>query len=141
MPSIVLFDGDCNFCDASVQFILNRDTEGNFHFASLQGEAGQDLRKRHRIPEDVDSVVLVENGVPYIKSDAAIRIAKGLDGKWKLLRLVRFIPKPLRDVGYDLIAKNRYKLFGKKESCKLPTPEERSRFIDQGPKKPTQSIV
>ncbi|WP_198662333.1 thiol-disulfide oxidoreductase DCC family protein [Exiguobacterium sp. TNDT2] len=137
MPAIVLFDGDCNFCDASVQFILNRDSKGNFHFASLQGEAGKDLRIRHRIPEEIDSIVLLKDGVPYLKSDAAIRIAEGLDGGWQWLRLVRVVPRPIRDFGYDVIAKNRYKWFGMKETCKLPTPEERSRFIDQQTNPPT----
>lgn len=138
MPAIVLFDGDCNFCDASVQFILNRDATGNFHFASLQGEAGQALRKRHRINDSVDSIVLIRDGVPYIKSDAAVHIAEGLDGKWRWLRFVRFAPKPIRDFGYDVIAKHRYQWFGQKQTCKLPTPEERSRFLDQQPKPPTR---
>lgn len=138
MPAIVLFDGDCNFCDASVQFILNRDTTGNFHFASLQGETGQTLRKRHHIKDSVDSIVLIRGGVPYIKSDAAVRIAEGLDGKWRWLQFVRFVPKVIRDFSYDVIAKNRYQWFGKKQTCKLPTPEERSRFLDQQPKPPTQ---
>lgn len=137
MPAIVLFDGDCNFCDASVQFILNRDSAGNFHFASLQGEAGQAIRRRHRIPDTVDSIVLIKDGVPYLKSDAAIRIAEGLDRNWRILRFVRLVPKPLRDFGYDIIANNRYRWFGQKETCKLPTPEERSRFIDQTPNQPT----
>lgn len=136
MPAIVLFDGDCNFCDASVQFILNRDSAGNFHYASLQGEAGQEIRNRHRIPDKVDSIVLIKDGVPYLKSDAAIRIAEGLDGNWRMLRFFRLVPKPLRDFGYDIIANNRYRWFGQKETCKLPTPEERSRFIDQTPNQP-----
>lgn len=138
MPDIVLFDGDCNFCDASVQFILNRDVTGNFHFASLQGETGQILRKRHRIEDSVDSIVLIRDGVPYIKSDAAVRIAEGLDGKWRKLRYARFIPKLVRDFSYEVIAKNRYRWFGKKQTCKLPTPEERNRFLDQQPKPPTR---
>lgn len=137
MPAIVLFDGDCNFCDASVQFILNRDTKGHFHFAWLQGEAGKALRTRHRIPEAIDSIVLLKDGVPYLNSDAAIRIAEGLDGGWRWLGLIRIVPRPLRDFGYDVIAKNRYKWFGMKETCKLPTPEERSRFLDQQTNPPT----
>ncbi len=138
MLAIVLFDGDCNFCDASVQFILNRDTTGNFHFASLQGDAGKTLRERHRISDSVDSIVLIRDGVPYIKSDAAIRIAEGLDGMWRWLRFVKIVPKPIRDFGYDVIAKHRYEWFGQKQTCKLPTPEERSRFLDQQPKPPTR---
>ncbi|EPE61938.1 hypothetical protein L479_01669 [Exiguobacterium sp. S17] len=120
-----------------MQFILNRDSAGNFHYASLQGEAGQEIRKRHRIPDTVDSIVLIKDGVPYLKSDAAIRIAERLDGNWRMLRFVRLVPKPLRDFGYDIIADNRYRWFGQKETCKLPTPEERSRFIDQTLNQPT----
>ncbi|WP_215143328.1 thiol-disulfide oxidoreductase DCC family protein [Exiguobacterium qingdaonense] len=131
MPTIVLFDGDCNFCDASVQFIIRHDRHALIHFASLQSEVGQSLRTRHRIPESVDSIVYIEQGVPYLKSDAAIRIAEHLDGRWRLLRLIRFIPRPIRDYGYDLFAKHRTRLFGKKEVCTLPPPDVRKRFLDR----------
>ncbi|MCM3280666.1 thiol-disulfide oxidoreductase DCC family protein [Exiguobacterium sp. MER 193] len=131
MPAIVLFDGDCNFCDASVQFIIHHDRHASIHFASLQSEVGQSLRTRHRIPESVDSIVYIEEGVPYLKSDAAIRIAEHLDGRWRLLRLIRFIPRPIRDHGYALFAKHRTRLFGKKEVCTLPSPDVRKRFLDR----------
>lgn len=131
LPAIVLFDGDCNFCDASVQFIIRHDRHASIHFASLQSEVGQSLRTRHRIPESVDSIVYIEEGVPYLKSDAAIRIAEHLDGRWRLLRLIRFIPRPIRDHGYALFAKYRTRLFGKKEVCTLPSPDVRKRFLDR----------
>lgn len=131
MPAIVLFDGDCNFCDASVQFIIRHDRHASIYFASLQSEVGQSLRTRHRIPESVDSIVYIEEGVPYLKSDAAIRIAEHLDGRWRLLRLIRFIPRPIRDHGYALFAKHRTRLFGKKEVCTLPSPDVRKRFLDR----------
>lgn len=131
LPAIVLFDGDCNFCDASVQFIIRHDRRASIHFASLQSEVGQSLRTRHRIPESVDSIVYIEEGVPYLKSDAAIRIAEHLDGRWRLLQLVRFIPRPIRDCGYTFFAKYRTRLFGKKEVCTLPTPDIRKRFLDR----------
>ncbi|WP_214885202.1 MULTISPECIES: thiol-disulfide oxidoreductase DCC family protein [unclassified Exiguobacterium] len=131
MPAIVLFDGDCNFCDASVQFIIRHDRHASIHFASLQSEVGQSFRTRHRIPESVDSIVYVEEGVPYLKSNAAIRIAEHLDGRWRLLRLIRFIPRPIRDHGYTFFAKYRTRLFGKKEVCTLPSSEIRKRFLDR----------
>lgn len=131
LTAIVLFDGDCNFCDASVKFIIRHDRNGYFRFASLQSEIGQSIRARHRIPETVDSIILIHNGVPYLKSDAVIRITEHLDGRWRLLRFIRYTPKLIRDVGYDIIAEHRIRLFGKKEVCTLPTPDERSRFLDQ----------
>ena len=131
LPAIVLFDGDCNFCDASVQFIIRHDRHASIHFASLQSEVGHSYRARHRIPESVDSIVYIEEGVPYLKSDAAIRIAEHLDGRWRLLRFIRFVPKWIRDRGYDLFAKHRTRLFGKKEVCTLPSPDVRKRFLDR----------
>ncbi|MFS0576058.1 thiol-disulfide oxidoreductase DCC family protein [Sporosarcina sp. 179-K 3D1 HS] len=129
MKRIVLFDGECNFCDASVQFILKRDPAAHFLFTSLQSETGQQLKKQYYIPENVDSIVLIEKGKAYTKSSAALHIAKKLDGLWHLLFLFILVPRPLRDVAYDYIAKNRYKWFGKKDSCMLPPPEIRKRFI------------
>lgn len=130
MKRIILFDGDCNFCDASVQFIIKRDPYEFFQFASLQSETGIRLSKDFNIPEDVDSLVLIENGKAHTKSAAALRIAKKLDGLWHLAFLFILVPAPIRDVVYDFVARNRYKWFGKKEdACMLPSPEERKRFI------------
>jgi len=130
MKRIVLFDGDCNFCDSSVQFIIKRDPSNHFHFASLQSEIGRDLLKKHAVPAEVDSLVLIANDKAYIKSSAALRIAKKLDGLWHLLFLFILVPRKLRDYVYDFVSVNRYKWFGKKEdSCALPSPDVRKRFL------------
>lgn len=130
MKRIVLFDGECNFCDANVQFIIKRDPVGHFYFTSLQSEKGQTLIEKYSIPREIDSLVLIENGQAYVKSTAALRIAKKLDGLWHLLFLLILIPRKLRDRVYDFIAQNRFKWFGKKEdSCALPSPEVRKRFL------------
>lgn len=125
---IILFDGVCRFCDASVQFIIKRD-RGQFHFASLQSDVGQQLRAQYHL-QDVDSVVLIENGNAYTQSAAALHITKQLSGLWKLFYLAIVVPRPLRDAVYALVARNRYRLFGKKDVCSIPTAADRSRFID-----------
>ena len=130
MKRIVLFDGDCNFCDSSVQFIIKRDPAAHFLFTSLQSTKGIELTKQYAIPANVDSLVLIDNGKAYTKSSAALRIAKKLDGLWHLLFLFILVPCKIRDGVYDYVAKNRYKWFGKKEdACMLPPPEMRKRFI------------
>jgi predicted DCC family thiol-disulfide oxidoreductase YuxK len=129
MERIVLFDGVCNFCNASVNFIIGRDGAGRFKFAPLQSEIGRALREKHRIAEDVDSIILIEGGKAYVRSEAALRIARGLGGAWPLLYGLRFVPGRLRDWAYGQIAKNRYRWFGKKDVCMMPTPEVRGRFI------------
>lgn len=129
MHPVILFDGVCNFCDASVQFILERDPNEIFRFASLQSEAGQDLLKKYHVPEDVDSMILIESDKVYFKSSAALRISRHLQGTWKLLYILIIVPAPVRNVVYDIIARNRYKWFGKKESCMLPSPNVRKRFL------------
>ena len=127
---IVLFDGVCNLCNRSVQFIIERDPEGHFRFASLQSGLGEELRARLEIdPREVDSVILVEGDRWYKESDAALRIARGLGGAWKALWALRFVPRFLRDGAYRLIARNRYRWFGRQETCWLPTPELRGRFL------------
>lgn len=130
MKRIVLFDGECNFCNSSVQFIIKRDPAAHFFFTSLQSEAGKKYAKQYHIPDDVDSIVLIEKGKAYTKSSAALHIAKKLDGLWHLLFLFILIPRKIRDGAYDYFARNRYRWFGKTEgACMLPTPEERKRFI------------
>ncbi|KGP73359.1 thiol-disulfide oxidoreductase DCC family protein [Pontibacillus yanchengensis] len=127
---IILFDGECNFCDASVQFILKRDRQEQFTFASLQGEHGQKLLKQHGIASSVDSFVLVDGNQIHFQSTAALNVCKELAGAWKLLYGFIVIPKPIRDKVYKIVANNRYKWFGKKEQCALPSPETRKRFLD-----------
>lgn len=127
----ILFDGVCNLCNGSVQFILKRDPESRFRFASLQSEAGRRLVAENGLDPDVlSSVILIEDGKVYRESTAALRIARHLSGAWKLLRVLVLIPRPIRDAAYRLIARNRYRWFGKSETCWLPTPELRARFLD-----------
>ncbi|MGY3715104.1 thiol-disulfide oxidoreductase DCC family protein [Sutcliffiella cohnii] len=128
MRPIILFDGVCNFCESSVQFIMKRDAKELFLFASLQGKTGQQLIEQHSIV--TDSVVLVTEKGVYTKSDAALKICKHLTFPWKLAYVFIIIPRAIRDRFYDEFAKNRYKWFGKKAACMLPTPEERARFLD-----------
>lgn len=129
MTKLVLFDGECNFCDSSVQFILKRDTKGVFKFASLQSEVGLQIIKQHEIPRDMESFVLVDDDKAYYKSSAALHVCKNLKGLWKTLFIFIIIPRPIRNIFYNIVADNRYKWFGKKESCMIPSPEIRNRFI------------
>lgn len=130
MERIVLFDGVCNLCNQSVQFIIKRDPNACFTFASLQSDFGKELLKKHGIEEDTDSFVLIENDKSYIKSSAALRVCCKLKGAWKFFVLFFIVPRPVRDFLYDIVAKNRYRWFGKHESCMLPTPETKKRFIN-----------
>ena len=129
MDRIILFDGECNFCDKSVQFIIKRDPTAHFKFASLQSDVGRELLEQYQIPNNVDSIVYIKDNQGYIKSSAALRICRNLKGGWKVFNLFLVVPRPIRDYFYDIIAKNRYKWLGKKESCMLPTPEQRNRFL------------
>ncbi|HCY77945.1 MAG TPA: hypothetical protein DHV28_18720 [Ignavibacteriales bacterium] len=127
---IILFDGVCNFCNYWVNFIIDRDRQNNFKLAALQSEKGIELLKKFNLPEDdFDSFILISQNRVYKKSAAAFEIAKYLYGWPIILTPLRFLPKLFTDLIYDLIAKNRYKFFGKKESCRIPTPEERSKFL------------
>jgi predicted DCC family thiol-disulfide oxidoreductase YuxK len=130
MRRIILFDGVCNFCDSSVQFIIKRDPKGYYKFAPLQGETGRKLLKEFDLSEKLESIVYIEDDRFYKKSAAALNICKNLKGAWRLFVLFRILPTPFRDYFYDVIAKNRYKWFGKKDSCMIPSPEIRSRFLD-----------
>ncbi len=129
-PSIILFDGVCNLCAWSVRFIMERDPTGLFHFASLQSDAGQCLLVEHKLnPDSMDSFVLIENNHAYTESNAALHVAKHLSRPWPCLYICIIIPKFLRDPVYRFIAKNRYRWFGKNESCLMPTLEHKSRFL------------
>lgn len=125
----MLFDGECNFCDASVQFILKRDPQANFKFTSLQGEKGKELLEMYNVSKEIESIVLIEGEQYFVQSTAALKIAKKLKGVWKLFYIAIIVPKPFRDFIYQYIAKNRYKWFGKKQQCTIPTPEQRERFL------------
>jgi predicted DCC family thiol-disulfide oxidoreductase YuxK len=127
---IILFDGVCNFCNASINFIIDHDPEKRFKFAPLQSEIGQDiLRKFNKNTEDFDSVFLLKNNTLYQKSDAALEITKYLSGFWKYLAIFKIFPTFFLNFFYDIIAKNRYRIFGKMDSCRIPTPELRERFL------------
>jgi predicted DCC family thiol-disulfide oxidoreductase YuxK len=126
---IILFDGVCNFCNSSVNFIIEHDKKGYFKFAPLQSEIGKSLVEKFGLSE-VDSIILVENEKAYTHSTAALKFIKHLDGIWKFAYILIIIPRPVRDFFYKLFAKNRYRLFGKKEACMLPTPEVRQRFLE-----------
>ncbi|MDB5049452.1 MAG: putative thiol-disulfide oxidoreductase YuxK, family [Fibrobacteres bacterium] len=127
---ILLFDGVCNLCNGSVRFILKRDRKQAFRFAPLQSAAGQALLERLGLPRDgFRSVVLVEGDRHYQRSAAALRILRALGWPYKALYVFILIPRPLRDFGYDLIARNRYRVFGRSETCMVPTPEIRERFL------------
>ena len=129
MRSIVLFDGVCNFCSDSVNFIIRHDTKNRFAFAPLQSGKGIELRAKYGIDDDIDSIVLIEDDRAFTKSTAALRIAKRLGGIWALAYAFIIVPRPVRDYLYELFAKYRYRLFGKKDECMLPTPEVRARFL------------
>ncbi len=133
MNSIVLFDGVCNFCNGSVNFIIRNDPGKRFRFAALQSEAGQELRAKYGIGEDVDSIVLIENDIAYTHSTAGLRIAKTLGGIWSLGYVGIVVPTFIRDLLYRTFAKNRYRLFGRQDACMLPTPDVRERFLSEPP--------
>ena len=128
--NIILFDGVCNFCDSSVNFIIDRDKKNVFKFAALQSEKGQEILDYFKLPkDDFDSFVFIENDKVFKKSSAALWIAYKLGGVWKIFYPFIIIPKFIRDFLYNLIAKNRYKLFGKKDACRIPTPELKQKFL------------
>jgi len=129
--SLVLFDGVCNFCNYWVQFALKRNRKKTLKFGSLQGNTAQKILPSFNIdPNVLSSVYLIENNKLYKESSAALHICKHLDGLWKIFYVLIIIPAFLRDPFYKLIARYRYKWFGKKESCMIPTPEQRARFVD-----------
>lgn len=128
---IILFDGVCNLCNRSVQFIIKRDRKKQFRFASLQGRTGQELLEKFDLPAgDLNSFVLVENDRIYRKSTAALRVTRYLRGGWKMLYSFMIVPPFIRDTVYMIIARNRYKWFGRKEECMIPTPGLKERFLD-----------
>ena len=131
METIVLFDGVCNFCNSSVNFLLKIDKASALKFAANQSEAGKKILSSFGRPtENIETILVYEEGKLYEKSEAALRIVSKLPSGWKILRIFAFLPLSIRDALYDLIARNRYRLFGKREACRIPKPEERSRFLD-----------
>jgi len=139
---VVLFDGVCNLCNAAVQFMIDRDSKNVLRFAAIQSEVAAKLLDESMGPEraklirdgatgdgDPDTIVLVDGGVAYTHSNAALRIARRLRFPWSWLVVGLVVPRPLRDVIYRWIARNRYRWFGKSDTCRIPTPELRARFL------------
>lgn len=130
MRSIIIFDGVCNFCNRTVNIILKHDKDNYFHFAPSQSNVAIEIMQQYRIDQKaITSVILLDNKNVYTKTDAVIQIATHLSGWPKLFSYIKFIPKPIRDFGYDLIANNRYRLFGKKAACMVPDTSIRDRFL------------
>ena len=128
---IVLFDGVCLFCNASVNFLIDRDAPGRIRFAALQSESGQALLARFGLdPRRLDSLVLVEGKRCSTESTAALRLTRYMDGLWPALGVLLFVPAFLRDFCYEILARNRYRWFGRLDACRVPTPETRRRFLE-----------
>lgn len=127
---ILLFDGVCNLCNASVRWLIAHDRAARFRFASLQSEPGRALLAQRGLPLDaMDTVVLVEGDAHWTKSDAALETARRLGGAWRLAVLFKALPRSLRDAVYEWVARNRYARWGKRDACWVPTPELRARFL------------
>lgn len=130
-PAIILFDGVCNLCSASVQFIIRRDPRGLFRFAALQSDAARSLLAECGVRGPLpDSLMLIEGGRCYARSAAALRIVRRLRLPWPVLYALVAVPRPIRDWAYDFLARHRYRWFGRREACMAPTPELRDRFIE-----------
>ena len=129
---LVLSDGVCNLCNNAIQLIIKHDQKDVFRFASLQSDIGKKmLAERNMDPSELESIILIDPGVAYYKkSTAALIISRDLSGGYQFLKNFLFLPEGFRDGVYDFIGKNRYKWFGKKDQCMIPTPELRSKFID-----------
>jgi predicted DCC family thiol-disulfide oxidoreductase YuxK len=129
--SVVLFDGDCHLCDASVRFIAQHDPAGRFHFAALRSAPGQALLAQHGLPPDLlETMVLVEGDRAFVRSSAALRIARRLAGPSRLLYALALVPRPLRDLAYGVVARWRHRIVGRADACALPTPDLLKRFIE-----------
>ncbi len=126
---VIFFDGVCGLCNAFVDFVLNHDHEEVFYFAPLQGDFAREIDALSPYRNSLSSVVLWKNGQVYTESTAAMEVFIALGGGWKIMRLFYLVPRFIRDFFYKLIARNRYKIFGKSETCRMPTPQERSRFL------------
>lgn len=128
--AVILFDGVCRFCNGSVNFVIRHDRKDRFRFAPLQSDTGRSLLQMHGIhPAETDSFVLVEAGKPYVKSAAALRVARGLGFPWNLLWAFIIVPPFLRNAVYDWIARNRYRWFGKMDACMVPDAAVRGKFL------------
>jgi predicted DCC family thiol-disulfide oxidoreductase YuxK len=126
---VLLFDGVCNLCTGAVRFVVPRDPDGRIRFATLQSSVGQALLARHDLPDDLDSVVLIEGDRAYTKSAAAIRVAELLGWPYRAATVARLLPRRLRDAAYEFVAANRYDWFGRKAQCMVPSDDVSDRFL------------
>lgn len=128
---VILFDGVCNLCNSSVNFIIDRDDKDIFRFAAIQSHSGKKILKQFGLnPDNLYSIILIENDRYHDRSNAALRIAKRLKGLWKFSYVFIIVPSFIRNILYGYIAKNRYRWFGKRESCRIPTKELRDKFLE-----------
>ena len=127
---VILFDGECNLCNGAVQFVIRHDKNHIFRFAALQSALGQTIKQERSVASSLDSFLLLDNNKLYSQSTAALRVAKRLNGLWPMLYAFIIIPPFIRNGIYNFIARNRYKWFGKRVHCMIPTPELKSLFID-----------
>ena len=128
---VVLFDGVCTLCDRTVDFIIRHDRACRFRYGSLQSNSGRQLLEKFGISANsLESIVVIDEGRVYRKSEAALHIARGLGAPWRFLTVLRVLPRGLRDMTYDWIARHRYAWFGKKETCRIPTEAEKQLFLD-----------
>jgi len=126
---LIYYDGLCGLCDRFVQFVLRRDRAGRYRFAPLQGRTAQERVPATLDPRTSQTVLFEEGGRFRVRSDAALAILSGLGGAWRLMTLLRMIPRPVRDAVYDLVADNRNRWFGRRAACRVPEPHERDRFL------------
>ena len=131
---VIFFDGVCNLCNGAVRFIIRRDPDSHFRFSTLQSDYARKFLTEmgyHNFPEpEMDSIILFKEGHIFVKSDAALNIARHLSGIWPVLYGLRIFPRFLRNLAYNVVAKNRYKWFGRRDACMIPTAEFRSRFVE-----------
>lgn len=130
MTPVIFFDGVCNLCNASVQFVIRRDARQKFRFASLQSDFAKNVLSQYHISDDIRTIILLRDNKIYLRSDAVLEISRELNGLWPLIYNFKIIPRFFRDGVYNFISKNRYQWFGRMDACWLPTPDFKSRFLD-----------
>ena len=129
--NVVLFDGVCNLCNALVQFVIRHDRPGKFHFAAIQSKIGGGIMERHGLdPKNPQTFVFITDGRAYVRSDAALELLSRFGAAWGLFKIFLIVPRPIRDALYSLIARNRYRWFGRKDVCMIPTPDIEERFLE-----------
>ncbi len=132
MGPVIFFDGVCNLCNQSVDFIIKRDSSKDFRFASLQSEAARSLLKNKSIDlQSIRTIILLKDGKTFYRSDAILEIVWQLSAPWPLLYVFKIVPRFIRDGMYNLVSKHRYNWFGKLDSCRVPSKEERARFLEE----------